>query len=843
VELLRGFHARRLEALEHITHDFAGNRQTEKRQFDLPALATFTQKAHTLAQALDEFVTIERHVALNAWKTARLPPPERRALAGDTLLARYREADQDPAVAAQNRENLHRQALREEYVATFKQANPEAARVTLSREQRAATTWTSEGLQFRLRLETDGLDCGLDELLALATLHEGDSVVILPRTTVDTRLPSAEQVAFTPTPKQMLYGQRGTVTALNVQRNSAGKALAAFAEVTLRASRGGAWSGGFVFGSMDQPFRADDVYTLDEDPNDWYGYFCWKVTQALGASLPDVPTGNTLYDWLAGPHPRPPLLGGERATPRADGSPRPVVSPLPVGEGQGVRSPVAVRAGQQRFLDGLDALHAAGLFHAFEPSKREYIAEHGATPLLLVQGPPGTGKSYATAFALYARLQGALDAGQEFRAFLSCKTHAATDVLVHNVLTVRQQLALIAARHPDLFAAYFDRRLLDVPLYRLRPRQTPPDGVVPLPRRDDLPKGSPCPVDTISRQRHCIVAATPAAVYGCVTERWGKQLFGNAVADCLVLDEASQMNLPEAIMAALLLKPEGRLIVVGDHRQMPPIVQHDWSNELRRTFQEYRAYESLFLTLLPLGVPIIRFAESFRLHAAMAEFLRREVYAQDGIPYFSTSDQVLPPFEHADPFVAAVLSPQHSIIVVVHDEAQSQVRNPFEQALIAPVLQALADPGSYRLNPIDGLGVVVPHRAQRAALREGIPCLSLTDALTGAVTVSAVDTVERFQGSERSAILVTATESDREYLLASSEFLLDPRRLTVALSRAKRKMILVAAQSVFSLFSADEETFTHAQLWKNLLRYTCTVRLWSGERDGKQVIVWGNAPS
>ncbi|HEY8742482.1 MAG TPA: ATP-binding protein, partial [Chloroflexota bacterium] len=608
-------------------------------------------------------------------------------------------------------------------------------------------------------------------------------------------------------------------------------------EVTLRASRGGAWSGGFVFGSMDQPFQADTVYTLDEDPNDWYGYVCSKVTEALGASLPGMPTGNTLYDWLAGPHPQPPLLGGEGATTEADGSPVSFVSPLRPGEGQGVRS------GQQRFLEGLDALHAADLFHDFEPSKREYIGEHGDTPLLLVQGPPGTGKSYATAFALFARLQGALAEGVEFRAFLSCKTHAATDVLLQNVLAVQQQLALLAARHPDLFAAHFDRRLLDVPLYRLRPRKTPPDGVIPLPHRADLPKGTPSPVETIAQQRHCIVAATPAAIYGSITERWDKKLFGHAVADCLVLDEASQMNLPEAIMAALLLKPAGRLIVVGDHRQMPPIVQHDWSNELRRTFQEYRAYESLFLTLLPLGLPIIRFAESFRLHAAMAEFLRREIYVNDGIPYFSHSHAVLPPFEHPDPFVTAVLSPQHPIIVVVHNEAASQVRNPFEQALIAPVLQALADPGSYHLNPIDGLGVVVPHRAQRAALREGIPCLSLLDPVSGVVTVSAVDTVERFQGSERTAILVTATESDREYLLASSQFLLDPRRLTVALSRAKRKMILVAAQSVFSLFSADEETFAHAQLWKNLLRHTCTVQLWSGERDGQRVTVWGNESS
>ena len=45
------------------------------------------------------------------------------------------------------------------------------------------------------------------------------------------------------------------------------------------------------------------------------------------------------------------------------------------------------------------------------------------------------------------------------------------------------------------------------------------------------------------------------------------------------------------------------------------------------------------------------------------------------------------------------------------------------------------------------------------------------------MTLSAVDTVERFQGGEREVILVGATESDRDYLLLSSEFLLDPRRL------------------------------------------------------------------
>ncbi|MDQ2741662.1 MAG: DNA2/NAM7 family helicase, partial [Chloroflexota bacterium] len=304
-------------------------------------------------------------------------------------------------------------------------------------------------------------------------------------------------------------------------------------------------------------------------------------------------------------------------------------------------------------------------------------------------------------------------------------------------------------------------------------------------------------------------------------------------------DETSQMNLPEAVMAALPLEPDGRLIVVGDHRQMPPIVKHDWAAERRRTFREFHSYESLFLTLRALDPPLIQFKESFRLHADMAEFLRREIYQKDGIPFFSRRHELLQPATHRDPFVAAVLSPPHAIIVVMHDEMESMHRNPFEQALIAPLLEALSDE-PYQLDVRHGLGVVVPHRAQRAAMQEGIPGLTEIDPRTGAVVLSAVDTVERFQGDERTVIMVGATESDPQYLLASEEFLLDPRRLTVALSRSKRKMVLVASRSVFELFSAQEEAFEHAQLWKNLLRRTCTEKLWEGNREGHRVEVWGN---
>jgi hypothetical protein len=798
--LLRGFHARRLEAMERIAQDFHGNQQTAKRVFDLPDLAAFDESPRGLAQALDEFVMIERHVALGAWKTARLPAPEERVLSGDTLIVRYREADQSAETVDWMRDIARRQQLWEEYAAAYRAAHPEAERVNLTKEQRAASKWTQDGIELRLRLEMRGVDCGLDEALALSELREGDAVIVSPRETVDSRLPATEQTRFTPTPRQMLYDQRATLGRIERQGSTA--------FVTLRLRDAHATNAmGFAFNAYYEPFTDNELYTIDESPDDWYGYWCKKVT-----------------GWLV------------------EGAPNTLFARLQDLQGASVTWPEAAVAGQARFLAGLDALHAAGALHDFEPGKRDFIGGHGTTPALLVQGPPGTGKSYSTAFALFARLQGAMAAERDYRIVLSCKTHAATDVLLENAVKVQAKLRSLLTKYPDVSRGLIDPRLLDVPLFRYQPKGATPPGVTLLRDKRSREANDPEPVGAITASQWAIVGATPGGVYRLTTDKWSKAPWSHPFIDCLVLDEASQMNIPEAAMAALPLKADGHLVVVGDHRQMPPIIKHDWDGEPRRTFHEYRAFESLFAALLERDPPLIQFAESFRLHAEMAEFLRREVYAQDGIAYHSRKHDVLEAIPHDDPFVAAVLDPAHPLVVVVHDERQSQLRNPFEQALMAPVLKALASRHLYALDALDGFGVVVPHRSQKAAMREALALLPTIGDDRGTMS-AAVDTVERFQGGERSAILFSATESDPAYLLVAGAFLLDPRRLTVALSRAKRKLILVASRSVFEIISPDEEIFAHAQLWKNLLRHTCTVECWSGERGGHRVTVWGNGPA
>ena len=284
--------------------------------------------------------------------------------------------------------------------------------------------------------------------------------------------------------------------------------------------------------------------------------------------------------------------------------------------------------GQKAFLAGLDAFHQAGLLHDFEIGKRDFIGGHGKTPVLLVQGPPGTGKSYSTAFAVFARLQAAMKEDRPYRVFLSCKTHAATDVLLEERPGGPGEAAGTPGRRPEAV-----RQALRRPAAR---RALVPGGPErpAAARRDPLAQGrregqadEDYNADIIQERQWAVVGVTPGGTYGMLKQKWPKCVFGHELCDLLVLDEASQMNLPEAVMAALPMKADAQLIVVGDHRQMPPIVKHDWDRETRRTFRQYQVYESLFDTLRSQNPPMIQFAESFRLHCGDGRVL-----APGGLP-------------------------------------------------------------------------------------------------------------------------------------------------------------------------------------------------------------------
>ena len=152
----------------------------------------------------------------------------------------------------------------------------------------------------------------------------------------------------------------------------------------------------------------------------------------------------------------------------------------------------------------------------------------------------------------------------------------------------------------------------------------------------------------------------------------GKQL--DAYFDLVVVDEASQMNLAEAVTAAAFLRDDGQFIAVGDHRQMPPIVQHTWDQASRRDLARARPS------------PCLRTSWNSASHARpwMNRFASRPKSQTFSAPCLCAGRHCLSFPEPSavtcrpglDGWLRHALAPEHPIILIEHNDDSSQQAMP-----------------------------------------------------------------------------------------------------------------------------------------------------------------------
>ncbi|AUV84612.1 hypothetical protein C2R22_24065 (plasmid) [Salinigranum rubrum] len=462
--------------------------------------------------------------------------------------------------------------------------------------------------------------------------------------------------------------------------------------------------------------------------------------------------------------------------------------------------------------------------------QRRFIGEHRAR-LALLQGPPGTGKtSGALAHATLARVRSFAADGAGCTGVVAGESNKAVDEVLEDVHD-----ALVAYRNQgdEAHDTGCDDLLDGLELVRLT-SDVPEDDLAHVTyldyhEHDDELRRIVERVRTETDDL-TLVFATPARLYKLVDSfsadtspaEW---LAGGAsFFDLLAVDEASMMRLPSFLTVGAYLRDDAQILVAGDQRQMSPVRQHGWDDEYRRTIQERVPYLSAldYCRLLrgddvddvgddhcvvrgTAEFPLYQLERSYRCHEDVAAFLAEHVYAQDGIPYYSEEDAtVRQPAAVSDGVARVLCDPDvldasgdepHALTLIIHDEAASRQSNAVEAAIGASVAEAShAD---------DAVGIVTPHNAQRGLLDtylDDVEC----------------DTVERYQGGQRPVILVSATASDPDFVKVESEFLLNPNRLNVAMSRMQRGLIVVASTQVFDVIPPHVEEYERAGLWKGL---------------------------
>ena len=267
---------------------------------------------------------------------------------------------------------------------------------------------------------------------------------------------------------------------------------------------------------------------------------------------------------------------------------------------------------------------------------------------------------------------------------------------------------------------------------------------------------------------------------------------GNRTFDWCVMDEASQGTEP---VSWIPIQYAERLILAGDPCQLPPTILS--AEAIAKGLQI-----SLIERLMDQMGPAVsrRLDVQYRMHRHIMAFSSTEFYDDSLIAHPSVRDHLLQdlPGITSNELSAAPLdfidTAGASYDETVEPEGDSRF-NQMEAELVLNKVQALLAAGLAPTN----IAVISPYSAQVRLLRERLKQPELE-----------IDSVDGFQGREKEAVILSLVRSNPDGEIG---FLEDIRRMNVALTRARRKLIVIG----------DSATITAHPFYQRLVTYFDTI--------------------
>ena len=345
-----------------------------------------------------------------------------------------------------------------------------------------------------------------------------------------------------------------------------------------------------------------------------------------------------------------------------------------------------------------------------------------------VQGPPGTGKTHL----LEAIVELALK--QKFTIGIAAFTHAAVDnafsriVPKHNDKCVR--VGHIGRIKKNLYGENFEKLNTVESFYWLQESYS---------------------------------------VYATTIHSWSLSSSCPEV-DLLIVDEAGQVPI---YFEPFLRRIGERVIMLGDHKQLPPVL----SVEVKGIRED----------IFSVARPDYMLEIQYRMNSDIQSWSSNRFYDNKLIPDDSVAER-------------DILSNQISnnkwisdsrVNLYLHETvSNSEYANAFEAEAVAKQIKILENNGV----PLNDIGVITPYRMQAGAVNAKIQ-----EEYNGDVSVMkkiAVDTVERFQGQEREIILLSFGADDERPKVENKVFLGDGRRLNVSVTRAKSRFYCFSSKNL-----------------------------------------------
>lgn len=285
-----------------------------------------------------------------------------------------------------------------------------------------------------------------------------------------------------------------------------------------------------------------------------------------------------------------------------------------------------------------------------------------------------------------------------------------------------------------------------------------------------------------------------AQVIACTPVVSSSRLMRDRFFSTVFIDEAAQALEP---MSWIPITRSNRVIFAGDHHQLPPTVKSKNAEGLKYTLFE-RAVAGQKQATVMLQV-------QYRMHETIMGFSNRKFYGNnlqadvtvaDNVLSFDENEHLLTkPFDFIDTAGCGFTEEQNPETLSIENKEEAQ--------LMLKYLKMVLDQYDSRNDEVLTVGIISPYKQQTELLTR----LIADEEWKSMRHRIAVKTVDGFQGQERDIICISLVRSNEEGEIG---FLADVRRMNVALTRAKRKLIVVG----------DSATLSRHTFYKDFLEYT-----------------------
>ncbi len=471
-----------------------------------------------------------------------------------------------------------------------------------------------------------------------------------------------------------------------------------------------------------------------------------------------------------------------------------------------ISGPAAIRAlllGQRE----PEADTSVGLSRSYHPDYDEVLLKAAqAKDYFLLVGPPGTGKTSMALHFLVEEYLKTAGAGRTDAAYqvtgnqtdASLLLASYTNRAVDEICGMLEEAGFDYLRlsHVDACDPRYRHRLLDAML-------------------DDRPKLA------VIRQR---IQQVPIIVSTTSMLQARPYMFQLKRFGLAIIDEASQILEPNLV--GLLSKVE-KFILIGDYKQLPAVVQQPECESVveepcLRAIALTDCRQSLFERLIRweeqcgrsqfMGV----LRKQGRMHPDIAAFPNQMFYFREQLQPVPLSHQldISLGYDQTSEDALDDRLKQHRMIFMDSGQATlpehadtsgngrdsatfSDKVNPVEAHIVADLLRRIHRFYGDRFNAQKTVGVIVPYRNQIAMIRREVERLGIPE-----LAAISIDTVERYQGSQRDVIIYSFTIRHGYQLdfLTGNSFEEEghqiDRRLNVAITRARKQMILTGVEKV-----------------------------------------------